>query len=441
MSRTVRDANLETRTARLRLAMRGEPYWRTIDPGAHLGYYRGRRGGSWVARLYHEGHYRKTALGTADDTSDADGIAILSFAQAQGAARKWFARLARDAAGIEPLAAGPSRVRDAISDYLADYKRRGGKALAPTEVAVKAHILPALGDTRLDLLAARQIREWHSGLAEAPARLRTKNGALELRTRALDPDDTEAIRRRRATANRVLTVLKSALNHAFREGRVANDEAWRRVKPFRETDAARVRYLSHDETRRLVNAVDPGLRQMVQAALLTGCRYSELAALRTDDFDAEAGLITIRTAKGGKARHVVLTEDGVVLFRRLAIERPFGALLLPRPDGNRWGRAHAQRPLTHACKAARISPAASFHVLRHTYASHLVMAGAPLQVVAANLGHADTRMTEKHYAHLAPSYVADVIRATMPRLGLVEPSPLLPLGPTTSARAQPRGGA
>jgi len=66
------------------------------------------------------------------------------------------------------------------------------------------------------------------------------------------------------------------------------------------------------------------------------------------------------------------------------------------------------------------------------------MAGAPLQVVAANLGHADIRMTEKHYAHLAPSYVADVIRATMPRLGLVEPSPLLPLGPTSSARAQPR---
>ena len=56
------------------------------------------------------------------------------------------------------------------------------------------------------------------------------------------------------------------------------------------------------------------------------------------------------------------------------------------------------------------------------------MAGAPLQVVAANLGHADTRMTEKHYAHLAPSYVADVIRATMPRLGLVEPSSLVPLG-------------
>src|ERR1700746_973971 len=100
--------------------------------------------------------------------------------------------------------------------------------------------------------------------------------------------------------------------------------------------------------------------------------------------------------------------------------KPSDALMLQRPDGKRWGKAHAQRPLAQACPAAHISPAASFHVLRHTYASHLVTAGAPLQVVAANLGHADTRVTEKHYAHLAPNYVADVIRATMPGLGLVE---------------------
>src|SRR6185437_14057596 len=114
MARTVRDANLETRTARLRLAIRAEPYWRTINPGAHLGYYRGKRGGTWVARLYQDGRYRKSAIGTADDGSDADGVGVLSFAQAQAAARKWFAKLAHEAAGIEPPSAGPYRVRDAI---------------------------------------------------------------------------------------------------------------------------------------------------------------------------------------------------------------------------------------------------------------------------------------------------------------------------------------
>ena len=56
------------------------------------------------------------------------------------------------------------------------------------------------------------------------------------------------------------------------------------------------------------------------------------------------------------------------------------------------------------------------------------MNGAPLQVVAANLGHADTRMTERHYAHLSPSYIADTIRAALPPLGAFEPSNVVGLG-------------
>ena len=58
--------------------------------------------------------------------------------------------------------------------------------------------------------------------------------------------------------------------------------------------------------------------------------------------------------------------------------------------------------------------------LRHSWASHRVMAGAPLMVVAHVLGHADTRMVEKHYGHLAPSYVRDVIRATALGIGVGE---------------------
>jgi hypothetical protein len=62
-----------------------------------------------------------------------------------------------------------------------------------------------------------------------------------------------------------------------------------------------------------------------------------------------------------------------------------------------------------------------------TYAMHLLLAGASLPIIAANLGHADTRMTERHYAHLVPSHVTQVIRATMPKLGLVEPHSITPL--------------
>ena len=63
-------------------------------------------------------------------------------------------------------------------------------------------------------------------------------------------------------------------------------------------------------------------------------------------------------------------------------------------------------------------PPANFHVTRHTWASHAVMNRMPLLVVAKNLGHSDTRMVEKHYGHLAPSYVADAVRAGAPRFGI-----------------------
>jgi integrase len=71
--------------------------------------------------------------------------------------------------------------------------------------------------------------------------------------------------------------------------------------------------------------------------------------------------------------------------------------------------------MSEANKRARLNPPISFHVLRHTWASHAVMNGVPLIIVAKNLGHSETRMVEKHYGHLAPSFVADAIRAGAPR--------------------------
>jgi hypothetical protein len=53
------------------------------------------------------------------------------------------------------------------------------------------------------------------------------------------------------------------------------------------------------------------------------------------------------------------------------------------------------------------------------------MKGVPLAVIAAQLGHSDTRMVEKHYGHLAPSYVAETVRAAFGSLGIVEPSNVL----------------
>ena len=93
----------------------------------------------------------------------------------------------------------------------------------------------------------------------------------------------------------------------------------------------------------------------------------------------------------------------------------------PRGDGGRWLSSQQGRPIAEACRNGRVEPPANFHALRHTYASHAIMNGAPLFVVARNLGHSTTVMVEKHYGHLAPSYIADAIRAAAPRFGFSEP--------------------
>jgi len=75
MARSVKDANLATRTARMNLPPRKRPHHRLILQGLHLGYYKGTRTGSWnVRRFIGEGRYEETKLGTADDVADADGI-------------------------------------------------------------------------------------------------------------------------------------------------------------------------------------------------------------------------------------------------------------------------------------------------------------------------------------------------------------------------------
>ena len=234
----------------------------------------------------------------------------------------------------------------------------------------------------------------------------------------MNKSDGDALRRRRASANRTLTVLKAALNRAWREGRVSSDEAWRRVEPFEEADAARVRYLTVAEAKRLLNACDPDFRRLAQAALVTGARYGELTALWASDFNPDSGTIHVRTSKSGKGRHIVLNDEGAALFKSLAAGKAGDAILLSKADGTPWKAAHQARPMRDACKRAKIAPPVSFHVLRHTWASLAVMAGGPLMVVARNLGHSDTRMVERHYGHLAPSYVADAIRAAAPKFGI-----------------------
>ncbi len=415
MARTVRDANLEKREARRRLEARGKPYYRVMEEGVHLGYRRLKAGaGNWVVRSYvGDQKYEVETIGPADDLSDADGVKILSFSQAQAKARELMVERANKAAGN----AGPLTVKAAVEDYIGflEAKRKSAKF---SRYAADAFILPELGEIEVKDLTKDRIETWHHGLAKAGARIRVKKGTEQRFKEVTDPEEHQ--RRRRSTANRILTVLKAALNKAWREEKVPSDAAWRAVEPFKGVDAARAQYLELAEVTRLLNVSDQAFRRLARGAVETGARYGELAQLKVVDFSHNSGTVSIRKSKSSKSRHIHLTEDGVAFFRSITAGRAGTAFLFLKENGEPWKKDHQKDPMREACARAKIDPPIGFHGLRHTWASHAVMNGVPLMVVAKNLGHSDTRMVEKHYGHLAPSYVADAIRAGAPRYGVVE---------------------
>jgi len=446
LGRSKRDSRLEYRTPRLRLPHRKEPYWTSLEEGQALGYYRPKDGasGRWVAKVYDtETKARRTyTLATADDHADADGESVLNFSEAQAKARAWI-QAAKTLATGEEARKGPYTVAWAMEDYLKDCIRRDVKSIDSMRFSVNAHILPKLGGLEVARLTRSRLERWHQELANQSARLRTKKTAPEPARREAPKTEDEK-RQRRASANRILSILKGGLNLALHRKLVAcSGEAWRELKPFKGSSQPRTRFLTIQEQADLVQACEPEFRMVVQAALLTGARYGELTRMEVRDFSPVAGTVHIPVAKGGKARHVYLTEEGQWFFRQVTQGKEAGSLLFIRssyqsrdwvrfPDKiqRAWRHTEQYREMKDACTRAGLEYL-NFHQLRHTYASTLVNAGIPLAYIAQQLGHTDTRMVEKHYGHIAPNAVADSIRKLAPNLGVHQPENVVPLRTAT----------
>jgi integrase len=155
----------------------------------------------------------------------------------------------------------------------------------------------------------------------------------------------------------------------------------------------------------------------VKAALFTGCRYGELTRLLVKDVNPNTGLIYITPeAKSGKGRHVPLSVEGLDFFRTAIIGKTGAAHVFLRTDGEPWGKNHHVRSLKAACEQAKIEPAVGFHELRHTYASTLAQLGVDLLTISKLIGHADTRITSRHYAHLCDNTLKAAV-AKLPGFG------------------------
>jgi len=284
--------------------------------------------------------------------------------------------------------------------------------------------------------------------------LRKTFGGLPLRnfnTRLLEEYQSKALAKGKShsTINRHIATLKHMFTKAV-EWEMVEEEILkkvRRVKLLPENNR-RLRYLSKVECQALVDACAPHLRPIVVTALNTGMRKEEILSLEWDrNIDLKHGFILLEKTKNGERREIpinnTLRETLQGLVRHLKSPYVFTDRAGNRFKDLKKSFAAALRDAAlDQCPSCRFEVQAGeatepgqcpecgvmmerrkgikdfrFHDLRHTFASHLVMAGVDITTVKELLGHKTLAMTLR-YAHLAPAHKAKAVEILDRNLGL-----------------------
>jgi integrase len=191
-----------------------------------------------------------------------------------------------------------------------------------------------------------------------------------------------------ATVNREVQILHHMFVKALEWG-IALENPVRHQKPLRVNNR-RLRYLSHEEMARLLEIADPVLLPVLITALHTGLRRGELLALIWQDVDFKLGMIRVVRTKNGERREIPMTDT-----LRDTLQHPPRHLasdyVFPGKTGQ--GMVDIRKRFHRALREAGIEGFV-FHDLRHTFASHLVMAGVDLMTVK-EFGHLYGHQQEK----------------------------------------------
>jgi integrase len=268
-----------------------------------------------------------------------------------------------------------------VEEYMQNHAsvRCKPSSMAAKRSVLRCHIAPAVGHLRLDQIN----RRWADGYS------------ARCLSRGLKP----------RTINTHLGLVRRVLQIAYEWGVLPT--APPRLE-FMKPGQGRTDFLKEDDAEKLLAApIDEQILAMVRVALRTGLRLGELLALRWEDIDLQTGTLRVErtlwhgqmtgTPKNGKTRHLPLAANTIAALR--SIRHLKGPVVFCRVDGRMWSQRQALKFLTRACAAAGIRRV-TWHVLRHSFASHLVMQGTPLRVVQELMGHATIEQTMR-YSHVA----------------------------------------
>jgi integrase len=272
------------------------------------------------------------------------------------------------------------------------------------ESVLRLHILPRIGHLRVCDVDFAVIQDLTLALQKAPNLLRKR------KPRKTDPNPVNNVLHPN-TVNKVLGCLKHVLRLAKRRHLIEEvPEITKLAAPEAKFD-----FLTFEEADRLVDAAVGEWRTMVLVALHTGLRRGELMALGKDAVDLQGRRVHVRrnyhrgrfgTPKSGLSREVPLSETAT---RALAAHKHARSddLAFCDEKGRPFHPTRMRSELRRICKRAGLRRI-GWHVLRHSFASHLVMRGVALAVVQKLMGHSSIVVTQR-YAHLAPQVVRDAV--------------------------------
>ena len=231
-------------------------------------------------------------------------------------------------------------------------------------------------------------------------------GSLPLRrfsTMLIEQLQTERLQRgnKPATINRLVATLKHMFTKAV-EWDMVEEETLKRVRRVKllEENNRRLRYLSKEECQALINACDKHLKPIVITALNTGMRKTEILTLKWNQADFKHGFILLEITKNGERREIPINDTLRATLQSITRRLDIPYLFYDPKKGKPY--EDVKRSFASACRRSGLMDF-RFHDLRHTFASHLVMAGIDITTVKELLGHKTLAMTLR-YAHLAPSH-------------------------------------
>lgn len=344
-----------------------------------------------------------------------DGERVLDYQQARAKALNWFESPeftairtdAQEYCRTSDLIMYPVGDKYTVGHAMQDFcelKRQISteKAWRATTSRTNTYIIPLLGGVVCEDLTLQQCR---SLLLHIESSVVCRSGGTSLII--VDPEqmDPETRRRRRITANNAYTEFRSAMNLAYAEGKISNNQSWRRVRIFRTVYRARPDILTWEQAKRLVEIATPEFKPLILATLYSGCRITELFRLRVGDVDRTRAAIYIQPGKNFRGRTIALPDEGWQFFKALAEGYSPKTPLIRRRQNWPWNHSYTSKHFKVFMQQLGVPQTFVFHSLRHTYASLLLRSNTPPIVVARQLGHLNAETTLQTYAHVTDDFI------------------------------------